>query len=308
MNLAERAVHDEDAAREWLEAMRWPNGPACPHCGEVGKVYRLPSPKGKRQVIKCAVCRKQFSVTVGTIFEDSHIPLHKWLMAFHLYCSSKKGMSAHQLHRTLKITYKSAWFMAHRIRYCMGESPLREKLAGIVEADEMYVGGKEKNKHLGKRNPKNLGGKGKAPVVALVQRGGHVRSFAADVTLNNLRSALTENVRTNSRVMTDSLNLYGFVTKPFASHETVDHAKEEYVRGDVHTNTVESVFAIFKRGVYGTFHHISKQHLHRYLAEFDFRYNNRARLGITDDKRTDIALKQSEGKRLTYRPPVTHQA
>jgi transposase-like protein len=182
MNLAERAVYDEDASREWFEQLRWPDGPVCPHCGERGKVYRLLAAKDKRQVLKCASCRKQFSVTVGTIFEDSHIPLHKWLMAFHLYCSSKKGMSAHQLHRTLEITYKSAWFMAHRIRYCMGESPLREKLQGIVEADEMYVGGKEKNKHLGKRNPKNLGGKGKAPVVALVQGGGNVRSFAADVT------------------------------------------------------------------------------------------------------------------------------
>ena len=269
-----------------------------------GKVIGFRQEKSGRQVLKCASCRKQFTVTVGTIFEDSHIPLHKWLMAFHLYCSSKKGMSAHQLHRTLKITYKSAWFMAHRIRYCMGESPLREKLQGIVEADEMYVGGKEKNKHLGKRNPKNLGGKGKAPVVALVQRGGGVRSFAADVTLHNLRAALTENVTADSRVMTDSLNLYGFVTKPFASHETVDHAKK-YVRGDVHTNTVESVFAIFKRGVYGTFHKVSKQHLHRYLAEFDFRYKHRAKLGVTDDERTDIALQQVEGKRLQYRQPVT---
>lgn len=306
MNLAERAVYDGDAAREWFEQLRWPNGPVCPHCGNSGRVYRLPAGKTGRQVLKCASCRKQFSVTVGTIFEDSHIPLHKWLMAFHLYCSSKKGMSAHQLHRTLKVTYKSAWFMARRIRYCMEQSPLREKLHGIVEADESYVGGKERNKHRAKRNPKNLGGKGKAPIIALVQRGGKVRSLHADITLKNLRSALTENVTSESRFMTDSHNLYGFVTSPFASHETVDHTKDEYVRGDVHTNTVESVFAIFKRGVYGTFHHVSKEHLHRYLAEFDFRYNTRARLGVNDDERADIALRQSEGKRLTYRQPIAH--
>ena len=169
MNLAERARYDEDAAREYLEKLRWPDGPFCPHCGVLGKVYRLPAPKGKRQVIKCAACRKQFTVTVGTIFEDSHIPLHKWMMAFHLYSTSKKGMSARQLHRCLKLTYKSAWFMAHRIRYCMGQSPLKEKLTGIGEADETYVGGKEKNKPLGKRQSGNLGGKGKAPVVSLVQ-------------------------------------------------------------------------------------------------------------------------------------------
>src|ERR1700730_12634685 len=162
MNLAERAMHDEDAAREYLEKLRWPEGPFCPHCGVLGKVYRLSAPKGKRQVLKCASCRKQFSVTVGTIFEDSHIPLHKWMTAFHLYSTSKKGMSAHQLHRSLKVTYKSAWFLAHRIRYCMGQSPLKEKLSGVLEADTTYVGGKEKNKHFYQREGRSKpGGKGK---------------------------------------------------------------------------------------------------------------------------------------------------
>src|SRR6266849_1056363 len=236
MDLAERAIHDEDAAREYLEMLRWPDGPVCPHCGVLGKVYRLPARKGRRQVIKCGSCRKQFSVTVGTIFEDSHIPLYKWLWAFHLYSSSKKGMSAHQLHRTLKITYKSAWFMAHRIGYCMRQSPLREKLSGIVEADETYVGGKPRQKQPHKGPAKGWLDR-KVPVVSLVERGGTARSFVSErVTSESLRRILLENASTDSRLMTDSHPSYGPVGKPFASHETVDHSRDEYVRGDVTTN------------------------------------------------------------------------
>jgi len=225
-------MYDEDAAREYLEKLRWPDGPFCPHCGVLGKVYRLPAAKGKRQVLKCGSCRKQFSITVGTIFEDSHIPLHKWMLAFHLYSTSKKGMSAHQLHRSLKVTYKSAWFMAHRIRYCMGQSPLKEKLSGIIEADETYVGGKEKNKPFYKRN-EGFGGKGKVPVFSLVERGGRVRSMVMDkVTAPNLRKALMENADTRSRLMTDSARFYDQVGRPFTRHDRVDHSQEEYAHRD----------------------------------------------------------------------------
>jgi transposase-like protein len=311
MNLAERAMYDEDAARAYLEKLRWPDGPFCPHCGVLGKVYRLPVRKGKRQVLKCASCRKQFSVTVGTIFEDSHIPLHKWMLAFHLYSTSKKGMSAHQLHRSLKVTYKSAWFMAHRIRYCMGQSPMKEKLSGVIEADTTFIGGKEKNKHWGeRRHTKEGGSKGKIPVFSLVERGGQVRSIVMDkVTAPNLRKAIMESADLRSRLMTDSQSANTHMGDFLSRHDMVDHKAEEYARIGrdgvmISTNTIESVFSLLKRGVFGTFHHVSRKHLHRYLDEFDFRWNTRSRLGVNDDERTDIALRRAEGKRLTYREPI----
>ncbi len=229
MEITAKHLHDEDAAREYIEKLRWPDGPVCLHCGAIGKVYRLPIRYGKkgpkRQVLKCGSCRKQFSLLLGTIFEDSHIPLHKWLAAFDLYASSKKGFSAHQLHRTLKLTYKSAWFLAHRVRYCMERSPLKEKLAGIVEADETYVGGKPRHKQTRPGPAKGWLDDRKTPVVSLVERGGKVRSFVTErVTAASLGRVLKENVLADARLMTDSHPSYDSPGREFASHETVDHS------------------------------------------------------------------------------------
>ena len=265
-------------------------------------MYRL-EPKaeskkpGRKGLLKCKECRKQFTVMVGTIFSDSHIPLHKWLMTFYLMCSSKKGISAHQIHRMLGVTYKSAWFMCHRVRYALDMPPLKDKLAGIVEIDETYVGGKNKNRHADKKI-KGRGAVGKAPVVSLVERGGRVRSLPVKtVSAKNLKEILNEKVSTESRIMTDSYAPYTQAAEGFASHETVNHSEGEYVRGDVTTNSVESFFALLKRGIMGTFHHIGEQHLHRYTSEFDFRYSNRK---VTAGERTLLAIQGIEGKRLTY--------
>lgn len=256
----------------------------------------------------CNSCRTKFSVTMGTIFERSHIPLSKWMLGFRLMAASKKGISALQLQRSLDLkSYKSAWFMAHRIREAMalpaGETP--SPLGGegkIVEADTTYVGGKEKNKHVSKRNAKQIGGMGKQIIHTLVERGGRARSHhIANVTGKTLAPILFKNVSRKSALMTDTDGAYYHAGKEFVRHETVNHSKDEYVRGDAYSNTAEGYFAILKRGVYGTFHHVSEAHLHRYLAEFDFRYSNRAALGINDTMRTDEMLKGSTGKRLTYR-------
>jgi len=286
---------DEDTAREVLEKMRWPNGVACPHCSSV-EAYKLQAKTDSKKpvrkgVYKCKACRKQFTVTVGTIFEDSHIPIRKWLLAIQLICSSKKGMSAHQLHRMMGISYKSAWFMAHRRRYAMGQPPMVDKLQGIVEADETYIGGK----HHGKRG---RGSENKTPVFALVERGGNVRAFKTErVTAKNLIGKIRENVDKKATIMTDEFLAYKGLGKEF-THFTVNHGAGEYVRGDAHTNTAEGFFSILKRGINGVYHHVSEQHLDRYLAEFGFRYNNRK---VEDIVRVGIALKQTEGKRLTYK-------
>jgi transposase-like protein len=299
---------DEDAAREIIEKMRWPNGPVCPHCKST-EAYRL-TPKAdskspaRKGLLKCKACRKQFSVTVGTIFERSHIPLSKWLMGIYLMCSSKKGMSAHQLHRMLEIKYQSAWHMAHRIRYGMSQEPLASKLSGIVEVDETYIGGKSKNMHASVRREKikGRGMVGKAPVVTLVQRDGRVKMmYMQDVTGKNLRAAMKDCIVPTAQIMTDESPAYWFAKDEFAGHETVNHKGGEYVRGDAHVNTSESVHALLKRGIIGTYHHVSKFHLHRYLSEFDFRFNNRK---IEDGERTLEALKGFEGKRLMYKEPV----
>lgn len=294
------------AAADYLESIRWPSGPVCPHCGEdEKKPYRLKSET--RKLWKCARCRKQYTVTVGTIFEGSHIPLNKWLLAFYLLCSSKKGMSAHQLHRMLGVTYKSAWFMAHRIRYAMEQPPFARQLSGTVEADETYVGGKVRRSNvkpvtpLGHKgpNPRQQTGRGadKTPVMLLVERGGQARSFRmANVTAESLGGAIRRHVSRDAHLRTDAFNSYKKVGKEYASHETVDHGIE-YVRGDAHTNTAESYFAILKRGVNGTYHHVSEAHLPRYLAEFDFRYNARH---VSDAERTRKALSMTVGKRLRY--------
>jgi transposase-like protein len=302
MNLNDiaKSYHNEDSAREFLEKERWPNGEVgCPKCGEIGRCYRLqPKENGKthvrKGVWKCGACRKQFTVTVGTIFEDSHIPLNKWLMAIHLLCSSKKGMSAHQLHRMLGVTYKSAWFMAHRIRYAMAQLNL-PMMTGTVEVDETYVGGVQRGRQGVKSN--------KAPVVSLVERGGKVRSFHQEmVTGKTLKQVVRENVGKDAHIMTDDFAGYRGLGKEFRRHSTIRHKWKIYARkeGDVliSTNSVEGYFSILKRGINGVYHHVGKQHLHRYLSEFDFRYNSRH---LNDGERSLLAIKKVTGKRLTYR-------
>lgn len=310
LGVYDEKFQDPRKAAEYLELIRWPNGPVCPHCGEAErKPYALKSKT--RTLWKCAACRKQFTVTVGTIFEGSHIPLNKWLLAFYLLCSSKKGMSAHQLHRMLGVTYKSAWFMAHRIRYAMEQPPFARQLTGTVEADETYVGGKVRRSNVKQFRPldpkqpdlrlrKTGRGSDKTPVMLLVERGGEARSFRmANVTADSLGGAIRRHVSHDAHLRTDSFPSYKKVGKEYASHLMVDH-RFEYVRGDAHTNTAENYFSILKRGIDGVYHHISEAHLPRYLAEFDFRYNNRSGMGVTDAERTVRALQGVVGKRLTY--------
>lgn len=288
----------EDQARELLEAIRWADGVVCPRCGstDIIKVEPNAEKKIRRGLYRCRDCRKanksnQFTVSVGTIFEDSHIGLATWLQAITLLCSSKKGFSAHQLHRQLGVTYKTAWFMAHRVRYAMAQGHFG-KMKGTVEADETYVGG------VSKRTRRQTGWENKTPVVSLVQRGGKVRSFVvANVSTSNLKEVLTKNIHPSAHLMTDELNQYTTIGNHFTSHDVVNHRNLEYVRDNAYTNTVEGFFSILKRGINGVYHHVSKEHLHRYLAEFDFRYNNRK---IDDHTRTLKALAGFEGKRLKY--------
>ena len=303
MNLTAPIFQDADKAREHLEKTRWPHGPVCPHCGVIDQATSLKGTHHRPGLYQCNACREQFTVTVGTVFERSKVPLNKWLLATYLMSSSKKGVSAHQLHRTLGVTYKTAWFMCHRIREAMTDNGAPMGGDGkIVEADETYVGGKETNKHVSMRKPGQIGGVGKQVVFALVERGGRARSFhVANVTGKTLAPILRTQVRRETALMTDEAGQYRNVGTEFASHGKVNHGKDEYVRGDVHSNTVEGFFAILKRGVTGTFHHVSEAHLARYLAEFDFRYSHRSALGINDSMRTDELLRGIAGKRLTYR-------
>jgi len=303
---------DHDKAREYLESKRWPDGPVCPHCGIIGEAVRLEAMEGakthaRKGLLNCRACRKQFSVTVGTIFEDSHIALNKWLAAFHLLCASKKGMSAHQLHRMLGITYKSAWFMAHRIRYAMTQEPLSSKLTGVVEIDETYIGGKFRTGSFAikpgeraKDRPSNRANK--APVVSVLQRGGRVQSIHMErVTAENLKPVIEKMVDESAHLMTDTATVLKFAGKT-RKHSQVNHSAKEYVRNEggvkITTNAVEGYFGNLKRGINGVYHHVGKQHLHRYLSEFDFRYNSRE---VTDAERAKLALKQVDGKRLMLR-------
>jgi transposase-like protein len=306
MNAATNAphFHDDDAARAYLEKVRWNGEPVCPHCGSVGDHYPLVSKggtsgrKARKGLYKCQDCRKQFSVTVGTVFEASKIPLSKWLFAAYLLCSSKKGMSAHQLHRTLGVTYKTAWFLAHRIRLAMTDTSkggLMGSGGQIVEADETYIGRK-------KGQAIRSGGGHKHMVFALVERDGEVR--AQHITgkgFDGVKKALRENVSPNARLATDEYRAYRKIGKQFAEHMTVNHSKDEYVRGEASTNTVEGFFSVFKRGMNGVYQHCSGDHLHRYVNEFQYRYNNRSALEVDDKLRTDKALYGIGGKRLTYR-------
>lgn len=296
---------DEDAAYEYIESLRWPNGPICPHCGVVDNATYLAPKDGHRttstgkvsfrRVWQCNECRQQFSVLVGTIFEDSKIPLSKWLLGIHLMCAGKNGVAALELQRTLGIAYRSAWFMAHRIRYAMAHESFDKPLEGTVEADETYVGGKAHGK-------RGRGAANKTPVVSLVERGGNVRSrVVTNVTGKNLKEVLQVNVSPDATLMTDSYQVYTEPGKMFAAHEIVDHGKGEYVRGDAHTNTVEGFYSQLKRSLDGTHHHVSAKHLHRYVSEFDFRYNARE---ITDGERTVLAIQKTEGRRLVYKDAV----
>jgi transposase-like protein len=297
MNLAQVTALNEEQARDYLESIRWPKGPVCPHCTSqnVGKLQGKSTRPG---VYKCKdkECRKQFTVTVGTIFERSHVPLRHWVIAFHMMCASKKGVSAHQIHRNVGCTYKTAWFMCHRIRHAMIQGPMSGRmLKGVVEVDETYVGGKPRGGHKGFKGR----GTKKTPVVALVERSGEVRTMAvARVTAKNLSRAIEGNVSPEATLMTDEFKSYTKVGRKYARHGVIKHKLGSYVQGDVTTNTVEGFFALIKRGVYGTFHHVSKRHLQRYLDEFAFRYNARK---VSDGVRREKALFATEGKRLTYR-------
>jgi transposase-like protein len=300
--LSEPHFHNEEAAYAFVEARVWPEGAVCPHCGGFERIGKMGGKSTRVGTYKCYQCRKPFTVKVGTVFEASHVPMHLWLQAMFLLSSSKKGISANQLHRTLGVTLKTAWFMSHRIREAMrivGFAPMGAAGA-IVEADETYFGDKEV---VTKRTKKGKSGlSGKRAVVALVERGGRARAFyvecADKVTVTGI---VCENIAREARLMTDESKLYGAARSHVATHDSVRHASGEYARGDVNTNTVEGYFSIFKRGMKSIYQHCSEKNLHRYLSEYDFRYNNRVALGVNDIARTEVAIRGIVGKRLTYR-------
>ncbi len=301
--LSHKRFQDEEAAYEWVEAHLWPNGPVCPRCEGMDRIRKLQGKSTRIGTYYCNACRKPFTVKIGTVFEDSHIPLRLWLQAIALLCSSKKGISSNQLHRMLGITLKSAWFMSHRIREAMrtgGLAPMGGPGA-IVEADETFIGKKEG----AVKHPNARGYAHKQAALALVERGGDVRSFVIDkADTANIKPIVDANLRKESMLMTDEAALYGKIGAEFKHHFTVEHGAGEYVRGSVHTNTLEGYFSIFKRGMKGTYQHCAEIHLHRYLAEFDFRYNNRIARGVDDQKRAEVALRGVVGKRLYYRQPA----
>jgi transposase-like protein len=298
-DLTNPIFHDENAARDHLEKLHWPNGPFCPHCGST-EVARV---EGKKQshrpgLFYCNGCTGQFTVTVGTVMERSKIPLHKWIAAFHLLTASKKGISAHQIHRMLGISYKSAWFLCHRIREAMDDKtpgPIGGE-GKVVEADETYVGGKAKNRAFAPPPKKHA-------VLALIERDGEVRSrHIPDVTGKNVRKVIVTNASRKSWLMSDESPVYKKLGREFKGHGTVNHSADEFVRhgGFMHTNTIENFFSIFKRGLTGVYHAVSEQHLGRYLNEFTFRHNNRVGLGVDDTTRAEKAIKGAKNKRLTY--------
>ncbi len=307
--LDQKHFYDEAAAYKFVEARVWPEGRICPHCGVVDESGALKGKSTRIGVYKCYACRKPFTVKVGTIFESSHIKLHVWLQAMFLLCSSKKGISSNQLARTLGITLKSAWFMSHRIRLAMSDDGKTGPLGGegkIVEIDETYIGPQQYRMKNGKRVGKQGPG-GKVKIVTLVERGGGSRSFHMQkVNTDTIRQLLVTNAKTESRLHTDEANFYFSPGLQFAKHETVKHGASEYARGDVTTNTVEGFFSVFKRGMRGTYQQCGEKHLHRYLAEFDFRFSNRVSLGVHDEQRTDRAIRGIVGKRLSYR--TTHRS
>lgn len=306
--LSKPYFHNEEAAYAFVEARIWPNGAVCPHCGGTERNKKMGGASTRIGTYKCYDCRKPFTVKIGTIFEASHIPMRLWLQAIFLIASSKKGISSNQLHRTLGITLKSAWFMSHRIREAM-KSDLQGFLGeggGTVEADETYIGNGPRSVAgmAARAAGVQYGGDHKEKVVAVVERDGQVRSFhVRNVDGKTLKNVLVSNVAKEAKLMTDELRMYRSIGKNFASHEAVKHTEKEYVRGNAHTNTIEGVFSIFKRGMKGVYQHCEYQHLQRYLSEFDFRYNNRVALGVNDQDRADNVLSGVVGKRLMYKTP-----
>ena len=305
--LSARHFHNEEAAYAWVEARLWANGPICPRCGGVERISKMKGNSTRIGAYKCYQCRKPFTVKIGTVFESSHVPMRLWLQAIFLLCSSKKGISSNQLHRTLGVTLKTAWFMSHRIREAMREGSFAPMGGdgGIVEADETYFG-KPAVAHVSKQRngrPYIKGNKirNSRAIVSLVERGGKVRSFHVEnADKPTVARIVTGNIARETRLMTDESRLYIGADALFASHETVKHSAKEYARGDVTTNSVEGFFSIFKRGMKGNYQHCAEKHLHRYLAEYDFRYNNRVKLGCGDVERAERALLGVVGKRLTY--------
>jgi transposase-like protein len=302
--------NDEAKAREHLEEIRWPDGPFCPHCGEAEKVYRLHGKSHREGLVHCNSCEGSFTVTTGTVLESSHVPLHKWVLAYRLMNSSKKGISAHQLHRTIGVTYKTAWFLAHRIR----ESMRRDDLApmggsgAIVEIDETFLGNKD-------GFTVKQGTNHKRAVLTLVERGGSARSFHVDTaTKAEVLPIIRANLDRESHIMTDEAARYAQLGNEFAKHDAIDHSRREYGYTDrktgvkINTNTIEGYYSIFKRGMKGVYRHCGERHLHRYLAEFDFRYSNRIATGVDDAERTTRAIKGGHGKRLTYKPTSSTQS
>jgi len=302
---------NETAAFAYVEARLWPNGPVCPHCQGTDRIGRLNGKTTRPGLYKCYACKKPFTVRMGTIFEDSHLPLHLWLQVIHLFCCSKKGIATRQIQRMLNCSMKTAWFTGHRIREAMKENrglftPPLGGAGKTIEGDETYIGRKHTSRAYEAPAPKQA-------VMSLVERGGKVRSFhVANVTAQLLHPILARHAHMDSRFMSDESNIYAGVGWNFRSHETVMHTAKEYVRGDVYTNTVEGYFSILKRGIYGVYQHVSEAHLKRYLCEFDFRYSNRVALGIDDVARADLALQGAKGKRLTYQTTrsqwAAHQA
>lgn len=310
LDLTDPIFHDETKAREWLEQTRWPNGVACIHCGGL-RVAPMGGKKHRPGLFYCPDCRGQFTVKTGSVMESSHVPFAKWVLAVRLMGSSKKGFSAHQLHRSMGVTYKTAWFIFHRLREAMAD-PSAPPVGGegkIVEADEAYHGRRKAPSEMSvqrKGRPYTKGGvngsRQKRPIVALVERGGEARvTHMGHVTSKNIGTFMAKAVDTKSRLMTDESRLYTSLGKEFTSHESVNHAGKEYARGDVNTNTVEGMFGVFKRGMTGVYQHCGEQHFQRYLDEFTFRFNNRTKLGVDDAERAEKMVKAMEGKRLTYR-------
>jgi transposase-like protein len=304
-DLQSKAFTDNDVAREAIEALMWPDGPVCPHCGCTGKIGKVEGKSARSGLYYCGDCKKQFTVTVGTIFERSKVPLSKWWMAIHLMASSKKGMSAHQLHRMLGVAYQTAWFMEHRIREAMRDGALSPMGGGggVVEIDETYIGRKDGFEV-------KQGAWHKNTILTLVERDGRARSFHVDnATKENIVPIIRANIDRESHVMTDEASRYSKIGSEFAKHDVVDHARKEYGYTDretgtkINTNTIEGYYSIFKRGMKGVYQHCGEKHLHRYLSEFDFRYSNRAALGVNDASRAAKIVEGAKGKRLQYRRP-----
>jgi transposase-like protein len=297
----------EETAFAYVEARLWPNGPICPHCGEAERIGRLTGKTTRLGLHKCYSCKKPFTVRMGTIFEDSHLPLHLWLQIIHLFCCSKKGIATRQIQRMLNCSMKTAWFTGHRIREAMKENrglftPPLGGAGKTIEADETFIGRKAVSRAYEAPAPKQA-------VMALVERNGRVRSFhVPNVTAKMLRPLIGRHAHRDSRFMIDEATVYTGIGWNFASHQTVMHSAKEYVCGEAYTNSVEGYFSILKRGIYGVYQHVSETHLKRYLCEFDFRYSNRIKLGVDDVARTDLALQGIKGKRLTYQTTRSQRA